>query len=213
MVGVVSRQPEQPARPRLRPGARWSVSPRSATAPDTALLVDEAFGDYLDDAASAIHLVPRYRNLIVVRSFSKALGLAGERIGYMFLSAELARVYREVDVPFEPGIVAQTLAIETLSDPAWIESCPAEVRQAKNRIVEALAHTDMRVLPTHPDVAIMAIQRPGADLSCDLRQKGIVALPGSASPIRIRCGTTASAAFASCTGISLTSSAPDSRPL
>ena len=146
----------------------------------TALLVDEAFGDYLDDAASAIHLVPRYRNLIVVRSFSKALGLAGERIGYMFLSAELARVYREVDVPYEPGIVAQTLAIETLSDPAWMNRVRAEVRQAKKRIVEALSHTDVRVLPTHPDVAIMAIQRPGADLSCDLRQKGIVALPGSA---------------------------------
>jgi histidinol-phosphate aminotransferase len=146
----------------------------------TALLVDEAFGDYLDDAASAIHLVPRYRNLIVVRSFSKALGLAGERIGYMFLSAELARVYREVDVPYEPGIVAQTLAIETLSDPAWMDRVRAEVRQAKRRIVEALTHTDVRILPTHPDVAIMAIQRPGADLSCDLRQKGIVALPGSA---------------------------------
>jgi histidinol-phosphate aminotransferase len=146
----------------------------------TVLLVDEAFGDYLDDAASAIHLVPRYRNLIVVRSFSKALGLAGERIGYMFLSAELARVYREVDVPYEPGIVAQTLAIETLSDPAWMDRVRAEVRQAKKRIVEALSHTDVRVLPTHPDVAIMAIQRPGADLSCDLRQKGIVALPGSA---------------------------------
>jgi len=146
----------------------------------TALLVDEAFGDYIDDAASAIHLVPRYRNLIVVRSFSKALGLAGERIGYMFLSAELARVYREIDVPYEPGIVAQTLAIETLSDPAWMDRVRAEVRQAKKRIVEALSHTDVRVLPTHPDVAIMAIQRPGADLSCDLRQKGIVALPGSA---------------------------------
>jgi histidinol-phosphate aminotransferase len=146
----------------------------------TVLLVDEAFGDYLDDAASAIHLVPRYRNLIVVRSFSKALGLAGERIGYMFLSAELARVYREVDVPYEPGIVAQTLAIETLSDSAWMDRVRAEVRQAKKRIVEALSQTDVRVLPTHPDVAIMAIQRPGADLSCDLRQKGIVALPGSA---------------------------------
>jgi histidinol-phosphate aminotransferase len=145
----------------------------------TALLVDEAFADYLDDAASAIHLVPRYRNLIVVRSFSKALGLAGERIGYMFLSTELARVYREIDVPYEPGIVAQTLAVETLADPAWIERVRDEVRHAKIRIVAALSKADIRVLPTHPDVAIMAVHRPGADLSCDFRQRGIVALPGS----------------------------------
>jgi histidinol-phosphate aminotransferase len=145
----------------------------------TALLLDEAFADYLDDDASAIHLVPRYRNLVVVRSFSKALGLAGERIGFMFLSPELARVYREIDVPYEPGIVAQTLAIETLADPAWMERVRFEVRQAKIQIVAALAHTDIRVLPTHPDVAILAVHRPGADLSCDFRQRGIVALPGS----------------------------------
>jgi histidinol-phosphate aminotransferase len=145
----------------------------------TAFLVDEAFADYLDDAVSAIHLVPRHRNLIVVRSFSKALGLAGERIGYMCMSSELARVYREIDVPYEPGIVAQTLAIQTLADPAWIERVRMEVREAKTRIVHALAHTDIRVLPTHPDVAIMAVHRAGADLSCDFRQRGIVALPGS----------------------------------
>ena len=145
----------------------------------TAFLVDEAFGDYLDDAASAIHLVPHYRTLIVVRSFSKALGLAGERVGYMFLSAELARLYRKIDVPFEPGVVAQTLALETLADPAWIESVRGEVRQAKRRIVDALARTDIRVLPTHPDVAIMSVYRDGTDLMRDFRRCGIVALAGS----------------------------------
>ena len=161
---------ERSALERLAAACDWS---------GTALLVDEAFGDYLDDASSAIHLTAHYRNLIVVRSFSKALGLAGERIGYMCLSAELARVYREIDVPFEPGIVAQTLALETLADPGWIERIRREVRHAKRRIVDTLALTDIRVLPTHPDVAIMSVQRPGADLSCDLRQRGIVALAGS----------------------------------
>jgi histidinol-phosphate aminotransferase len=145
----------------------------------TALLVDEAFGDYLDDAASSIHLVPRYRNLIVVRSFSKALGLAGERIGYMFMSAPLAKFYREVDVPFEPGVLAQTLATETLADAGWMTRVRAEVRQAKRQIVDALAHTNIRVLPTHPDVAILAVHRPGSNLVYDLRKAGIVALAGS----------------------------------
>jgi histidinol-phosphate aminotransferase len=145
----------------------------------TAFLIDEAFGDYLADDFSAIHLVPRFRNLIVVRSFSKALGLAGERIGYMFMSPDLARVYREVDVPYEPGVVAQMLALETLGDTAWMDRVRLEVRQAKNRMVAALAKTTVRFLPTHPDVAIMSIHRPGGDLSCDLRQRGIVGLAGS----------------------------------
>ena len=145
----------------------------------TALLVDEAFGDYVDDQASAIHLVPRYRNLIVVRSFSKALGLAAERVGYVLMSKDLATLYREIDVPFEPGIVAQTLALESLADPGWIDHVRLDARQAKGQIVAALAHTDIRVLPTHPDVAIMALHRAGRDLCCNLRQHGIVALEGS----------------------------------
>jgi histidinol-phosphate aminotransferase len=145
----------------------------------TAFLVDEAFGDYLGDDLSAIHLVPRFRNLIVVRSFSKALGLAGERIGYMFMSSELARVYREIDVPYEPGVVAQMLALETLGDTEWMNRVRLEVRQAKNRMVAALARTTVRILPTHPDVAIMAIHRAGGDLSCDLRRRGVVGLAGS----------------------------------
>jgi histidinol-phosphate aminotransferase len=145
----------------------------------TALLVDEAFGDYVDDRASAIHLVPRYRNLIVVRSFSKALGLAAERVGYVFMSKDLATLYREIDVPFEPGIVAQTLALEALADPGWIDRVRLDARQAKRQIAAALAQTDIRVLPTHPDVAIMALHRAGRDLCCNLRQQGIVALEGS----------------------------------
>lgn len=145
----------------------------------TAFIVDEAFGDYLADDLSAIHLIPRFRSLIVVRSFSKTLGLAGERIGYMFMSPELSRVYREIDVPYEPGVVAQTLALETLGDTEWMDRVRAEVRQAKSQMVAALAKTTVRILPTHPDVAIMAIHRPGGDLSCDLRQRGVVGLAGS----------------------------------
>jgi len=144
-----------------------------------ALLVDEAFGDYVDDEKSAIQLLPRHRNLIVVRSFSKALGLAAERIGYVFMSTDMAKRYREIDVPFEPGLVAQTLAVAAMSDHGWIERVRVDARQAKARIVAALADTGVQVLPTHPDVAIMALHRPGHDLWCELRTQGIVALAGS----------------------------------
>jgi histidinol-phosphate aminotransferase len=143
------------------------------------LLVDEAFGDYLQDGSSAAQLVPRYRSVIVVRSFSKALGLAAERIGYAFFSGDLARVYRQIDVPFEPGVVAQALACATLADPAWLDRVRAEVRRNKRAIVGALEGTGLRVLPTHPEVAILAIHGPGRDLVGELRERGVAALPGS----------------------------------
>lgn len=155
---------------------------RIATACDRSgavLVVDEAFGDYLDDRASALHLVPKHRQLVVVRSFSKALGLAGERIGYMAMSEPLARVYREIDVPFEPGLVALTLARAVLEDAPWLSNVRRAVRDGKRAMLDALAETGVRVLPTHPDVAIFAMHAPGRDLVQALRERGISALPGS----------------------------------
>jgi histidinol-phosphate aminotransferase len=143
------------------------------------LVVDEAFGDYISDEASAAHLVPRYRSLIVVRSFSKALGLAAERIGYAFFSEDLARVYRQIDVPFEPGVVAQALACAALADATFLERVRAEVRRNKRAIVGALEGTGLRVLPTHPEVAILSIQGPGRDVVREFRERGVAALPGS----------------------------------
>lgn len=143
------------------------------------LLVDEAFGDYVDDQASALHLVPRHRQLVVVRSFSKALGLAGERVGYVAMSEPLARIYREVDVPFEPGVVALTLARAVLGDTEWLTRVRRGVREGKRAMLDALSQTAVRILPTHPDVAIFALHAPGRDLVQAMRDRGISALPGA----------------------------------
>lgn len=86
----------------------------------TILIFDEAYGDFLPDETSAIRLVSKYDNLIVTRSFSKCLGLAAERVGYMFMSLPLASVYKEIEVPFAPSLYASTLAAATLCDADFI---------------------------------------------------------------------------------------------
>jgi histidinol-phosphate aminotransferase len=145
----------------------------------TALLVDEAWGDYLPDADSAVHLVGRHPNVIVVRSFSKALGLAGERVGYMYLSEPLARYYRQVDVPFEPGIVAATLARAVLDAPGLLEEVRGEALHSKEIVSRCFESAGFRVLPTHPNVAIMAVASPDGNVVASLRARGIRVLPGS----------------------------------
>ena len=97
------------------------------------LLVDEAWGDYLPDSESAIHLVGSHPNVIVVRSFSKALGLAGERVGYMFMSGPLAVYYRQVHTPFEPSIVGAMLARAVLDDPRRARGDPPWRRSGPRR--------------------------------------------------------------------------------
>ena len=128
---------------------------------------------------TAANLVGRHGNMIVVRSFSKALGLAGERVGYMFLSDNLARYYRQIDVPFEPGIVAATLAREALADTAWLARVRAEARSAKARIVEVARGAGLEVLATHPDVAILSLRSLSRNVVAELGRRGIRVLAGS----------------------------------
>jgi histidinol-phosphate aminotransferase len=145
----------------------------------TVLLVDEALGDFVDDRLSAARLAATHENVIVTRSLSKALGLAAERVGYAFFSQPLADHYRLVDVPFEPGLVAATLARETLRDRAFLELVRKEAASAKAEIVRACADAGLSVLPSHPGVSILTLHSPARDARQLLRSRGILVQAGS----------------------------------
>jgi histidinol-phosphate aminotransferase len=146
---------------------------------DSVLLVDEALGDFVDDAESSIYLVPRYPNVIVARSFSKALGLAAERVGYMFMSGPLAPIYRQVDVPFEPGILAATLARHTLRDTGYLDRVRCEVRHAKAEVTRALCDAGFEVLPSHECTSILTVHGPSRNVFKEFGAQGILLQAGS----------------------------------
>jgi histidinol-phosphate aminotransferase len=161
------------------PRAEMDRLARCCEEQDTVLLVDEALGDFVEDEESSIHLVPRYPNLIVTRSFSKALGLAAERVGYMFVSGPLAPIYRQVDVPFEPGIVAATLARHTLGDTAYLGRVRNEVRSIKAEVVRALTDVGLTVLPSHEGTSILTVHRPSRDIFREFGALGVLLQAGS----------------------------------
>ena len=115
----------------------------------------------------------------MVRSFSKALGLAGERVGYMFMSGPLAVFYRQVHTPFEPSIVGAMLARAVLDDPDVLGEIRQEAVRAKERIAGAFEAAGLQVLPTHPGVAIMAVEAPSRNIVEELRALRIRVLAGS----------------------------------
>lgn len=73
------------------------------------VILDEAYVEFLDneDAIDARAIVAKYSNVLVLRTFSKAYGLAGLRIGYAFAAPELAARVRARQVPFAVGVVAE----------------------------------------------------------------------------------------------------------
>ena len=71
---------------------------------DGALLIDEAYMEFY--GASAISLLPKYKNLIIARTFSKAYGLASIRVGYMLASEEIADMIKRSFMPYHLNVLS-----------------------------------------------------------------------------------------------------------
>lgn len=74
---------------------------QAAEKKSVCVFVDEAYGDYMLRTASAITLVNKYSNLIVTRSFSKAFGLAGLRLGYLVAQPYVIRHMKKLTTPYD----------------------------------------------------------------------------------------------------------------
>lgn len=148
----------------------------------TIVIIDEAYGDFIDDNQSAVRIVSEseIENVAVVRSFSKGLGLAAERVGYMFLSVPLAKLYTQLDVPFEPSLIAAMLAKATLSDKSFIQSIRRDALFAKREIIKIFEDIGYSILPTHPRVSIFCVHKSGVNVVKELSSIGVSVEPGSA---------------------------------
>ena len=85
-------------------------------------IVDEAYGDFLPREESAVTLGPKYKNIIIVRTFSKGFGLAGLRAGYIITGQELIRYISKVSNPYMMSELSRELAAAALSDRTYADS-------------------------------------------------------------------------------------------
>ena len=112
-VAVLLCTPNNPTGPALRQSDVESFVDRVPD--DVAVVVDEAYVEFVDDPAAMDGLTLLDRpNVVVLRTFSKAYGLAGLRIGYLVGSPELASVVRAAANPFGVTTVAQAAALASL---------------------------------------------------------------------------------------------------
>ncbi|MGI5840576.1 MAG: pyridoxal phosphate-dependent aminotransferase [bacterium] len=125
---------------------------------DVAVLVDEAYGDFMDKANSALKLTGKYGNLIVVRSFSKGSGLANLRVGYGVTQGPLLPFLEKVDMLFTfPSYVSRLAAI-SLRDETFIIDCRQRVAAAKQQVIAACRK--LTIAKTDAEVPILTIGHP-----------------------------------------------------
>lgn len=158
------------------------------------VVLDEAYAEYAGQ--NWIPRLKRFPNLIVMRTFSKAFGLAGLRLGYAVgAPAVMERLYR-AKPPYNVTGPGERIAVEALRRPAFVERSVRTIRREGPRLVRGLEELGFECFPT--DANFLAARSPLAPrLLCGLLQargiliKDLSALPGMAGCVRITIGTRA----------------------
>ena len=142
-------------------------------------IVDEAYGDFLPREESAVTLGPKYKNIIIVRTFSKGFGLAGLRAGYIITCQELIRYISKVSNPYMMSELSRELAAAALSDRTYADSHGPDFAAMKRSLRDAcgrnltMAETDDRV-----PICLLQHKNPRTDLQELLMAEGVLTCSG-----------------------------------
>jgi histidinol-phosphate aminotransferase len=155
---------------------------------ETLVLVDEAYGEF-SDRPSATGLLEERDDVAVLRSFSKAYGLAGVRLGYAIVPAEWADAYARVNTPFAASEVACRAGLAALDDEAHVEQTVETARWAREYMAE---HLDCRTYDSAGNFLLCAVG-DGTAVAGAAKEAGIVVRDTSSfglpECVRVTCGT------------------------
>lgn len=163
--------------------------------PDAVVLVDEAYVDF--GGESAIGLIDRYPNLLVVHTFSKSRSLAGLRVGFAAGHADLIEALERVKNSFNSyplDRLAIAGAVASVEDEAFFQESCRKVIATREKLVADMRALGFEVLPSAANfIFARHPQRDGAELTAELRKRAIIVRHFKAARIdqfmRITIGT------------------------
>jgi histidinol-phosphate aminotransferase len=162
---------------------------------ETVVVYDEAYYEYVQrpDCPDALSYVRDGRNILVLRTFSKAYGLAGLRIGYGVAREGLTALISQVRSPFNTTRLAQLAAVAALDDYEHVRRAAELVVQGRARLCEGLQALGLTAHPSEGNFVLFETNGDGADVSRGLEERGIIVRPmrgyGLPNHIRVTVGT------------------------
>lgn len=153
-----------------------SVQQRHGTT--VTVVLDEAYNEYLpaSDRVDSIALVKRFANLVVSRSFSKAYGLAGLRVGYGITQPILTQLMARVRQPFNVNTLAQAAATAALFDDAFLAKSAAVNDAGKQQLQSALDQMGLTYVPSFANFVLVKFEdAPGINQA--LLKRGVIVRP------------------------------------
>jgi len=147
--------------------------------PERVLVVlDEAYNEYLprELRADSVKWLRRHPNLIITRTFSKAYGLAGLRVGYALAQPSVADVMNRVRQPFNVNSIALAAATAALDDMEFVARGYAENLQGLRQIEEACRTLGLEYIPSHGNFITIKVGK-AHDIYKRLLRRGVIVRP------------------------------------
>ena len=153
-------------------------------------VVDEAYIEFAVDPAveSMIPEIKEDRNLIVIRTFSKIYGLAGERLGYSFMNKELHAVLQKATSVFVASRTALAGAMAALEDDAFIKATRKGIAEGREYLTKELTAMGWKVWESHTNFIYADSHYDTQLLAKELEKKGLI-IRGNFQYSRITVGT------------------------
>lgn len=165
--------------------------------PERAILaLDEAYYEYAVSAPGypdSLRYVREERNLVILRTFSKAYGLAGLRIGYGIMRPQISRWLERTREPFNVNSLAQAAAAAALDDVQFVRRTQTVNEEGKAQLYSALDQMGMSFTPTFGNFLWVDLKQDGRSVYESLLRCGVIVRfinhPRAASYIRVTIGT------------------------
>ncbi len=150
--------------------------------PGVVVVLDEAYTEYLsaDQRYASIDWVRQMPNLIVSRTFSKAFGLAGLRVGFAIAQPALTDLLNRLRQPFNVNVLAQAAACAVLDDPAFLAESAALNARGYLQLTAAFDRLGFEYVPSHGNFVLVRVGEDdgaGARVNLALLKQGVIVRP------------------------------------
>ena len=161
------------------------------------VVVDEAYFEYAEgeNYPDTISWLTRFPNLVIVRTFSKAYGLAALRVGYAVSAPGVAELLNRVRQPFNCNSVAQAAALAVLQESDWVAACREQNAQGMRQLTTGLTELGISYVPSKGNFLLAHFGSRAAECNEFLLRQGVIVRPvanyGLSEYLRITIGTEA----------------------
>lgn len=150
---------------------------------NVVVVLDEAYHEFAKHAPGypdSIKLLETYDNLVVTRTFSKAYGLSGLRVGYGIMSVPLAETFNKVREPFNVNLLAQEAAIAALEDKRHLKKSLNLVQEGRRYLVGELSKMGVSTVDTVTNFILADLKTDAKPVYEALLKKGVIIRPMNA---------------------------------